>query len=265
MWFNIASLNGNAEAIAERERVSAQMSQTAIEEAQDMALLCIQSKYADCGLEAVRNKVLPAAQKLQEISDGSGIRDHFKSQTLLRRKQLQYALKKLGIYSSVVDGLWGNNTLNAFTNYITINDEKVTNSEELFDDILSKVDVPSKFAAPKQSKPKQIIKTQPKKKTFRAPKGWTTFSGNPQMSYEQAKAICKPIADNAWDSTAGVQYDTTYNCNVWGSNSVNCRSYSGPSSAAEGLAAGLATGFAKAAASKRAFSSCMAQYGWKKK
>ena len=84
------------------------------------------------------------------------------------------------------------------------------------------------------------------------------------MSCEQAEAVCKPIAENAWDSTPGVQYDTTYNCNTWGSSSISCRSSSGPSSAAEGIAAGLASAFAKSDARKKAFRSCMAQYGWKK-
>ena len=44
MWFNIASLNGSAEAVTARNSVADTMSQTAVEEAQEMALLCIQSK-----------------------------------------------------------------------------------------------------------------------------------------------------------------------------------------------------------------------------
>lgn len=264
MWFNIASLNGSPEATSARNSIAETMSQTAVEEAQEMALLCIQSKYADCGL-IVRPKTSTKATQTTLAKDGTALRNNFNAQTALRRKQLQYALKKLGVYSSIVDGLWGKNTSNAFTNYIKINSEEAANADALFENILSKVVVPTQFEVPKKQKPKSTVAKKAAPKTYSAPRGWTTFTGNPQMSYEQAKAICKPIADNAWDRTAGVQYDTTYNCNVWGSNSVNCRSYSGPSSAAEGLAAGLATGFAKAAASKRAFSSCMAQYGWKKK
>ena len=262
MWFNIASLNGSGEAVTARNSVADTMSQTAVEEAQEMALLCIQSKYADCGLTVKPKADVKVIQSAAIITDGSTVRNDFKDQTALRRKQLQYALKKLGFYSSTVDGLWGNNTSNAFTNYIKINSEEAANAEALFASILSKVDVPTRFAAPAQPKPK--AKSKPAPKTYSAPSGWTTFSGTPQMSYEQARAICDPIADNAWDSTPGVKYDTNYNCNSWGSNSINCRSSSGPSSAAEGIAAGLASAFAKRSASKNALRSCMAQYGWKK-
>ena len=262
MWFNIASLNGSAEAVTARNSVADNMSQTAVEEAQEMALLCIQSKYSDCGLTIKPKAPTKAVQTVSTITDGSTVRNDFKAQTALRRKQLQYALKKLGVYSSTVDGLWGNNTSNAFTNYIKINSEEAANAEALFVSVLSKVDVPTRFAAP--AKPKAKAAPKPAPKTYSAPSGWTTFSGTPQMSYEQAEAVCKPIAENAWDNTPGVQYDTTYNCNTWGSSSISCSSSSGPSSAAEGIAARLASAFAKSDASKRAFRSCMAQYGWKK-
>ena len=45
----------------------------------------------------------------------------FKGSDLLRRKQLQYALKKLGFYSSSIDGLWGKGTSSAIVKYAQAN------------------------------------------------------------------------------------------------------------------------------------------------
>lgn len=89
MWFNIASLNGSAEAITERNAVAASISRTAVEEAQELALKCIQSKYADCGL-SIKPKQTPEVQQpvLAAILDGAALGNDFKAQSVLRRKQL---------------------------------------------------------------------------------------------------------------------------------------------------------------------------------
>ena len=50
MWFNVASLNGNQEAYEQRSAIAAIMRPAVIEEAQSMAVKCIQTSYKDCGL-----------------------------------------------------------------------------------------------------------------------------------------------------------------------------------------------------------------------
>ena len=188
MWFNIASMSGSDEAYEQRKAVTALMTPSAVEKAQGMAMKCIQSAYTDCGL-----LTKPAAKEVKpEVTDAASLKSSFKDQTLLKRKQLQYALKKLGVYSSSVDGLWGNGTATAFTNYQTIQDAKTETPDALFDMILSKVDVPASFAAPKKNN------AQPVKPKFKNERGFTSY-GNPSMSVGQAIDVCKNHARNAGD------------------------------------------------------------------
>lgn len=72
--------------------------------------------------------------------------DAFKSQSLLKRQQLQYALKKLGFYSSSIDGLWGNGTSSAIVEYAQANGIGSNSPSNVFSTILSKVDVPTSFS-----------------------------------------------------------------------------------------------------------------------
>jgi len=74
----------------------------------------------------------------------------FRGQSLLRRKQIQYALKNLGFYSSGIDGLWGQGTSSAIANYTESNGVVSNSPSNVFRSILSKVDVPSSFAVPKR-------------------------------------------------------------------------------------------------------------------
>ena len=78
------------------------------------------------------------------------IKKAFISETLLRRKQIQYALKKLGFYKNTVDGLWGSGTSSALVDYALSSDAIENNPEELFVSIQSKVAVPSSFAVVKK-------------------------------------------------------------------------------------------------------------------
>lgn len=260
MWFNIASLNGSSEAVAKRNAVSATMSLGAVEEAQELALKCIQSKYSDCGLD-----VMPKQGRKQSIAvattDFEALGSYFKGQTVLRRKQLQYSLKKLGVYDSSVDGLWGNGTSTAFRNYIKINDLNASTSEEVFTLILSKVDAPTAFATPK----KRVVKNKPSKTNLNTDTaGLRPIIDNPSISGAQAKAICEPQAKmasrNAGSSSSG---STRTRCTGYG-YSINCTSSDGPSSAAEGFLLGLASGLEKRSAREDAMASCLAQYGWRK-
>ena len=81
----------------------------------------------------------------------SNFKGEYRSQSALKRKQLQYALKKLGFYSSSVDGLWGKGTSSAIVEYAQSNGVGGNSPSSVFNSILSKVDVPSSFAAAPQS------------------------------------------------------------------------------------------------------------------
>lgn len=262
MWFNIASLNGSAGAVAERNSIAETMSSEAVEEAQELALLCIQSKYSDCGLSAQPKQSQPQSKPKEKIiTDGTMLSREFKTQSVLKRKQLQYALKKLGVYNSSVDGLWGNRTSTAFSNYIKINDLSASSGEAVFASILSKVDVPTAFASPKKRvAPRKQVKTNRNTNTA----GLRAIVDSPPVTGVQAKAICEPQAKmasrNAGSSSSG---STRTRCTGYG-YSINCRSSSGPSSAAEGLLLGLASGLEKRSAREDAMAACLAQYGWKK-
>ena len=73
----------------------------------------------------------------------------FTSQSKLRRKQLQYALKKLGYYSYGADGLWGQGTSSGFDKFVSGSGLQSKTEDQVFKSLLSKVDVPSSFASPK--------------------------------------------------------------------------------------------------------------------
>ena len=274
MWFNIASLNGSVEAIEGRNAVATTMSQDAVSEAQDMAVKCIQSNYADCGLLVKQNTAVTAAPiSSSSIVNGDVLISNFKDQSSLRRKQLQYALKKLGLYSSAVDGLWGGNTSRAFTNYIKINEIDAKDAEEVFVSILSKVDVPSSFTPPKkkQNVIKHTTKNDTAKETPTTRSGWTATSQNPKLTFEDARDICEAKAIAAGNSylSANKPIDrySSIDCTGYGFNSYSCSRSSGG-----GVAGGILRAWDQAdnrnAAEKLAKAvakACMADYGWIKK
>ena len=69
----------------------------------------------------------------------------FKNENVLRRKQLQYALKKLEYYKSKIDALYGPGTEKALTAYATAKGININNPERVFKSILSQVSVPRSF------------------------------------------------------------------------------------------------------------------------
>ena len=139
------------------------MSPTAVEEAQSMALKCIQTSYRDCGLTiqptlekvATKEKIIP--EKFTPTS--SELRSYFISQTQLQRKQVQYALKELGHYASSIDGIWGKGTSRALQEFLG-EEGNIENLDDIYSTLVAKVNVPSKFAEPKrQVVTKQATKT----------------------------------------------------------------------------------------------------------
>ena len=75
------------------------------------------------------------------------LKQGFRAEPLLKRKQIQYALKKLGFYRSSVDGLWGRGTSSAIMSYAQSNSNAGGDANSIFNSALSEVDVPSSFAA----------------------------------------------------------------------------------------------------------------------
>lgn len=262
MWFNIASMGGIDKAYEERKTITSQMTPSAVEEAQKMAMNCIQSNYADCGLTVKPTALTkPKSSEKIYISSGSQVEAWFKGETALKRKQLHYALKKLGIYNSSVDGLWGGNTSEAFTQFIKEYKRDAETVEEVFVSILSKVKVPSVF-----SDPKRVTANKSTKRSSNA--GLTPIVSNPSMSGSQALAVCEPQAKlagrRAADSYQSPSYGSSTRCTSFTGYSINCNT----SSNSGGFWGGVAEGLGAAMDGKRArdavLESCLAQYGWKK-
>ena len=84
----------------------------------------------------------------------------FKSESKLKRQQLQYALKKLGYYAYGADGLWGKGTSSAIIEYAQSNGVSRDSPSGVFSSILSKVDVPSSFAAPKSTSASSVARNK---------------------------------------------------------------------------------------------------------
>jgi peptidoglycan hydrolase-like protein with peptidoglycan-binding domain len=151
MWFNLASANGHSEAAQERDVLAGKMTPVLVDKAQDLAAACMDSDYQDC---ALGKKPQPNNQDTTNAkapttyaeNDKAIIKASFREETLLRRKQIQYALRKLGYYSSSVDGLWGKGTERAIVNYGQNEKLSTSDTQGIFKSILSKVDVPSAFA-----------------------------------------------------------------------------------------------------------------------
>ena len=76
----------------------------------------------------------------------------------MNRKQIQYALKQLGYYRSSIDGIWGKGTRRALSELLK-EEAKIESLNQIYSTLVSKVDVPSKFAAPKR----KVVTKQPTK------------------------------------------------------------------------------------------------------
>ena len=73
------------------------------------------------------------------------IKQAFISQSKLKKRQLQYALKKLGYYSYGIDGLWGKGTASGFDKFVNRNGLQGKTETQVFSSLLAKVTVPTSF------------------------------------------------------------------------------------------------------------------------
>lgn len=203
----------------------------------------------NCDLQNKASK--PVATNLTSF----GLREAFISQSKLKRKQIQYALKELNLYRYSIDGLWGKGTeagIKTFTKEFNLTQKS---ESQVFSFLLSKVNTPATFATPKRA-----AKTTTSSTTkIKAPYGWRLVTNNPMHSYEQANAICKPMSQNAGNSVRMPNTNNNYNCYGSG-NSFNCNNNASSPEAA--FINGLARGMMKSKTRRRAYASCMAQYGW---
>jgi peptidoglycan hydrolase-like protein with peptidoglycan-binding domain len=257
MWLNLASLNGSLDAVEARNKLQVFMPPEAIVEAQEMAVNCIKTNYAACGLPTkpvVQNeRIEKAAVNINQI------RSAFRALPVLKRQQIQYALKDLGLYQSSIDASWGKGTSGAVSNYIGLKDVSFANAETVFSTLLSEVEVPNSFqvkpSVKKQAPVRSQVKSAAPKPAFRAPSGWQMFP-NVSMAFQQADAICKPQSRNAKVGvTAPRMIGTTTHCSQFG-NGFSCNS---DLSGMQGFADMLEQNRAK----KDSYNACMAQYGWK--
>jgi hypothetical protein len=74
------------------------------------------------------------------------VKTAFKNQTFLKRKQIQYALKKLGLYKGAIDALYGAGTETALINFAIDNDFYIAAPEKIFKSLLSQVSAPNSFS-----------------------------------------------------------------------------------------------------------------------
>ena len=199
---------------------------------------------------------------LKEIENkSSAFKSSFLNQSQLKRKQIQYALNKLGYYRSGIDGLWGNGTKNALTSFASAEGLGTSTPSTIFSKLLSKVSVPSSFAAPKQNKNKYAKNKKGNNQ------GLTPIVSNPSVSASQAIAICEPQAElagrQAANSYRSPSYGSSANCRGYG-YSVNCDIYENSGGFWGGVAEGLGQAFAGREAKDAVLKSCLAKYGWKK-
>jgi peptidoglycan hydrolase-like protein with peptidoglycan-binding domain len=274
MWFNLASANGQSEAALERDALTEKMTPAAVEKAQDLAAICMDSDYQNCSLGKKskprnQNTSISNAQARYTDSEKPAIKASFREQSLLRRKQIQFALRKLGYYSSSLDGLWGKGTERAVVNYGQDNKLSPSNPPEIFASALSMVDVPSSFSAPQQKKVLKNTKREPSQNSH----GLTSIIANPLIPADQAWAICRPKArlvaqDVGSQERSHIQGGRGRNCrvtdNVLGAK-VTCRqgsNFPGLIPLMLGIDQGSQAKKLIVRAYNAALDSCLAQYGW---
>lgn len=203
------------------------------------------------------------ADFVKAASSSSNRKNAFIRETLLKRKQLQYALKQLGFYASGIDGLWRNGTASALTNYQSEESLLSSSSSQVFRRILNEVDVPSSFAAPKKKLSNNLSGTN-------TTNGWVPLAGTPKLNFKDAKDICEARAVAAGNSYMSANRPTRRNSGSFSCNSIgsftNCGRISG--GWAEGALNALDSATVRRAGRKLAEAeakACMADYGWIKR
>ena len=128
----------------------------------------------------------------------------------------------------------------------------------MFSSLLSKVDVPSSFAAPKKAAPK-------KKANSNNTSGLTAIISNPSMPADHAYAVCQPQAilagRNAQRSSRS--RGGSFNCVKIGFM-TDCTRGSGSGGFKGGAATALVGIMDRNRARDAVMASCLAQFGWRR-
>ncbi|MDA9160191.1 peptidoglycan-binding protein, partial [Rhodobacteraceae bacterium] len=101
-----------------------------------------------CG---VGNSGTTTASNTSSYTNTTILKNAFRGESVLRRKQIQYALKKLNYYTSSIDALYGPGTERALTGYANAKVLNGRSPNSIFSSVLSQVSVPSSFAVAKRS------------------------------------------------------------------------------------------------------------------
>ena len=89
--------------------------------------------------------------KSPNYSNRTAINYSFRNESLLKRKQIQYALKRLNYYNSSIDAQYGPGTERAIIAYAKSKRLSTNTPSAIFSSVLSQVSVPSSFAVAKSS------------------------------------------------------------------------------------------------------------------
>ena len=117
-------------------------------------------------------------------------RSDFSSLSSVKQKQLQYGLKKLGYYSSSIDGLYGPKTEKAVRDYARSKGINSGYPNSVYRRIVSEVNVPNSFAVARKRAPKRSSST-----------GQTAT--NPAAGQAAAAALCMLFGGNSAGCIAG--------------------------------------------------------------
>ena len=108
-----------------------------------------QNRGYTCGVKGGSSPTI--ASNTSSYTNTTILKNAFRSESVLKRKQIQYALKKLNYYTSSIDALYGPGTERALTGYANAKGLNGRSPNSIFSSVLSQVSVPSSFAVAKRS------------------------------------------------------------------------------------------------------------------
>ena len=188
-----------------------------------------------------------------------------------QRKQLQYALKELGYYTSSIDGLYGPNTQRAVRAYAKNKGINRNYPISILSQLKAEVSVPSSFATAKKTT-SNAVKQGSTKSHYN---GLKPLVSNPSLSAKQAWIKCATRANtahrNAYKSYSTPKYGSTTNCTLNATRTgiiingnLDCESSPQHGGFVGGITNTLGRASVAKAAAESTMSSCLTKHGWKR-